>query len=223
MGLGLAILYVNRAMYLNPMALFVASVILAIGVVDDLMVAFDGGESVIKDFFASFDIDIVKALTGAFDILKGTWNGLIAIVLRLSESVLALFSILEKGGKFAGVDFGLGIEEQYGKIKGLREEYQKLSEQQLSGAFADGINVNPSLNQNAILPNGINVNPSLNQNAILPNSLINNSSATNNNNQSNVFNFEIKSDNPVVIGQTIRDNLNKELANANKQFNVGGL
>lgn len=207
MGLGLAILYVNRAMYLNPMALFVASVILAIGVVDDLMVAFDGGESVIKDFFASFDIDIVKALTGAFDILKGTWNGLIAIVLRLSESVLALFSILEKGGKFAGVDFGLGIEEQYGKIKGLREEYQKLSEQQLSGAFADGINVNPSLNQNAILPN----------------SLINNSSATNNNNQSNVFNFEIKSDNPVVIGQTIRDNLNKELANANKQFNVGGL
>lgn len=207
MGLGLAILYVNRAIYLNPMAALVAGIILAIGVVDDLIVAFDGGESVIKDFFASFDIDIVKALTGAFDVLKGTWNGLIAIVFRLSESVLSLFAILEKGGKFAGVDFGLGLEEQYTKIKGLREEYQKLSEQQLSGAFSDGINVNPTLNQNAILPN----------------SMTNNNSAVNNNNQSNVFNFEIKSDNPVVVGQTVRDNINKELANANKQFNVGGL
>jgi len=206
MLLGAAILYVNRAMLLNPIGLVTAAIVLAIGVVDDLMVAFDGGESVIAEFFASFDIDIVKALTGAFDVLKGTWNGLIAIALRLSESVLSLFAILEKGGKFAGVDFGLGLEEQYAKTKLLREEYQKLSEQQLSGAFADGINVTPSLNQNAVLPNN----------------MTNNNSAVNNNNQSNTFNFEIKSDNPVVVGQTIRENLNKELANANKQFNVGG-
>ena len=53
--------------------------------------------------------------------------------------------------------------------------------------------------------------------------MTNNNTAVNNNNQTNTFNFEIKSDNPVVVGQTIRDNLNKELANANKQFNVGGL
>ena len=241
MGLGLAILYVNRAMYLNPMALLVAGIVLAIGVVDDLMVAFEGGESVIADFFASFDIDIVKALTGAFDVLKGTWNGLIAIALRLSESVLALFAILEKGGKFAGVDFGLGIEEQYGKIKGLREEYQKLSEQQLNGAFKDGISVNPvtdkklteitapKYNDIGVVHNAPDVKqiPLLNQNAILPNSITNNANnnntAVNNNNQSNVFNFEIKSDNPVAVGQTVRDNINKELSNANKQFNVGGL
>jgi len=207
MLLGAAILYVNRAMLLNPIGLVAAAIVLAIGVVDDLMVAFEGGESVIADFFASFDIDIVKTLTGAFDVLKGTWNGLIAIVLRLSESVLSLFAILEKGGKFAGVDFGLGLEEQYAKTKLLREEYQKLSEQQLGGAFADGINVTPSLNQNAILPNN----------------MTNNNSAVNNNNQSNTFNFEIKSDNPVAVGQTVRDNINKELSNANKQFNVGGL
>lgn len=205
--LGAAILYVNRAMYLNPMGIFIAGAILAIGVVDDLIVAFDGGESVIKDFFASFDVDIVKALTGAFDVLKGTWNGLIAIALRLSESVLALFAILEKGGKFAGVDFGLGLEEQYAKTKLLREEYQKLSKQQLSGAFENGINVTPSINQNSMLPNN----------------MTNNNSAVNNNNQSNTFNFEIKSDNPAVVGQSVRDSINKELSNANKQFNVGGL
>ena len=52
-------------MLLNPFGLFVAGVILAIGVVDDLMVAFDGGESVIKDFFASF---------GAFNISGNTYS-----------------------------------------------------------------------------------------------------------------------------------------------------
>jgi ribosomal protein S13 len=207
MLLGAAILYVNRAMYLNPLGALIGSIILAIGVVDDLMVAFDGGESVIKDFFASFDVDIVKTLTSAFDVLKGTWNGLIAIALRLSESVLSLFAILEKGGKFAGVDFGLGLEEQYAKTKLLREEYQKLSKEQLGGAFKEGINITPTLNQNAILPN----------------SMTTNSNTSVSNNQSNVFNFDIKNDNPTATYQTIRDNLNKELANANKQFNNGGL
>ena len=263
MLLGAAVLYVNRAMLLNPIGLVTTAIVLAIGVVDDLMVAFDGGESVIKDFFASFDIDIVKALTGAFDILKGTWNGLIAIALRLSESVLALFAILEKGGKFAGVDFGLGIEEQYGKIKGLREEYQKLSEQQLGGAFKDGINANPNMDKklteitapkyndigvvhnapdvkqiplstinnldNSSLTNNYQefLAPKLNQNAVLPSSVTNNTNTSEspiyNNNQTNNIKIDVKSDNPVVVGQAIRDNLNKELSNANKQFNVGGL
>jgi hypothetical protein len=257
MLLGAAILYVNRAMYLNPLGALIGSIILAIGVVDDLMVAFDGGESVIQDFFASFDIDIVKTLTGAFDVLKGTWNGLIAIVLRLSESVLSLFAILEKGGKFAGVDFGLGLEEQYAKTKLLREEYQKLSKEQLGGAFKDGISINPIENKklseitvpnyydNSVLnekklntsinnyDNSITNNyqeflaPKLNQNAVLPSSITNNTNTSEapvyNNNQTNNIKIDVKSDNPAIVGQTIRDNLNKELSNANKQFNNGGM
>lgn len=287
MLLGAAILYVNRAMLLNPVGLVTAAIVLAIGVVDDLMVAFEGGESVIADFFASFDIDIVKTLTGAFDVLKGTWNGLIAIALRLSESVLSLFAILEKGGKFAGVDFGLGLEEQYAKTKLLREEYQKLSKEQLGGAFKDGISVNPVTdkklteitapkyndigvvhnapdvkqiplstinnldnsvlnekklnttinnldnsvynNDNSSLTNNYQefLAPKLNQNAILPSNITSNTNTSEspvyNNNQTNNIKIDVKSDNPVVVGQTIRENLNKELANANKQFNVGGL
>ena len=262
MLLGAAILYVNRAMLLNPIGLVAAAIVLAIGVVDDLMVAFEGGESVIADFFASFDIDIVKALTGAFDVLKGTWNGLIAIALRLSESVLALFAILEKGGKFAGVDFGLGLEEQYAKTKLLREEYEKLAKEQIGGAFKDGINVNPVTDKklteitapkyndigvvheapdikqiplstinnldNSSLTNNYQefLAPKLNQNAVLPSNITNNTNTSEspvyNNNQTNNIKIDVKSDNPVVVGQTIRENLNKELANANKQFNVGG-
>lgn len=207
--LGAAILYVNRAMYLNPMGIFIAGVILAIGVIDDLAVAFDGGESVIKDFFASFDIDIVKELTGAFNILKGTWNGMIGVLLTLYEGWVSLLSLMEKGGKFVGFDININYDSQIEKIKALKKEYNDLSKQQITS----GINT---------MIDGSSITPSINQNSMLPNSMTNNNSAINNNNQSNTFNFEIKSDNPVTVGQTIRDNLNKELANANKQFNVGG-
>ncbi|MFY4742592.1 hypothetical protein ACOTVT_03725, partial [Aliarcobacter butzleri] len=155
-ALTLRFLYLNRAMLLNPLGLFVAGVVLAIGVIDDLVVAFDGGESVIADFFASFNIDIVKALTGAFDILKGTWNGLLATLLSLSESIVALFAILEKGGKFVGLDFGLGIEEQYLKIKGLREEYQKLSENQIKGALENGIKIDSTKGIGSVLEKNSN-------------------------------------------------------------------
>ncbi|PUE66757.1 phage tail tape measure protein [Arcobacter lacus] len=236
--LGARLLYVNRAMFLNPLGLFVAGVILAIGVIGDLIVAFKGGESVIADFFASFNIDIVKALTGAFDILKGTWNGLIAIALKLSESVLALFAILEKGGKFVGLDFGLGIEEQYLKIKALREEYEKLSKNQIKGALENGIKIDSTKGIGSVLEknsNPLNYNdlgnvhlppnvPILKDNALLPNNIANNTNTatTNNNTQNNNIKIDVKSDNPTIAGQTVVDSLNKQISNANKQFDVGG-
>ncbi|MFY4742593.1 hypothetical protein ACOTVT_03730, partial [Aliarcobacter butzleri] len=67
--------------------------------------------------------------------------------------------------------------------------------------------------------------PKLNDNAHLPSSVINDNSnlqTTNNNTQNNNIKIDVKSDNPVIAGQTVVDGLNRQLGNANKQFNVGG-
>lgn len=211
MILGAAVLYVNRAMLLNPIGLITGAIILAIAVVDDLKVAFQGGESVIGDFFASFNVDIVKALTGAFNILKGTWVGMIATILRLSEGVLAFFTLLEKGGKHLGVDFDLNIEGQYEKTKALADKYSQESKDLISGSFAGGIKVDDS--------KGFGT---LNDNALLPNSVTNSNVATNNNIQNNNFKFEVKADNPQQAAQVINDSLKTQISDASKQFNTGG-
>ncbi|MCT7908796.1 phage tail tape measure protein [Arcobacter lacus] len=262
MLLGATILWVNRAMFLNPLGILIGSVILAIGVIDDLIVAFEGGESVIADFFASFNIDIVKALTGAFSVLKGTWNGVIATGLALSEGLVAIFALLERGAKFVNKDADFGINDLYEKIKKVREEYQGLSEDQIKGAFKDGVkidenkplgstiedsphplnyndlgNVHPAPNVPITSDNAekiqlpkLNDNaekiqlPKLNDNALLPNNIANNTNTatTNNNTQNNNINIDIKTNDAKLAGQTVVDSLNKQISNANKQFDVGG-
>ncbi|WP_157351263.1 phage tail tape measure protein [Aliarcobacter butzleri] len=264
-ALTLRFLYLNRAMLLNPIGLMIAGVVLAIGVIGDLIVAFKGGESVIADFFASFNIDIVKTLTGAFNILKGTWVGMIATILRLSEGVLAFFTLLEKGGKYIGIDFDLNIEGQYEKTKALADKYSQESKDLIYGAFENGIKIDstkgigsvleknsnplnyndlgnvhlppnvPVLNDNAEkiqLPNYNDLGnvhlppnvPVLNDNALLPNNIANNTNTatTNNNTQNNNIKIDVRSDNPTIAGQTVVDSLNKQIANANKHYDVGG-
>ena len=56
---------------LSPIVLITAGVVALLLIVDDLIVAFSGGQSVIADFFQdTFGIDIVDALTTAFQFLK---------------------------------------------------------------------------------------------------------------------------------------------------------
>lgn len=251
MILGAAVLYVNRAMLLNPLGLVIGAVLLAIAVVDDLTVAFEGGESVIADFFASFNVDIVKTLTGAFNVLKGTWVGMIATILRLSEGVLAFFTLLEQGGKHLGVDFDLNIEGQYEKTKSLADKYSQESKDLISGAFNNGIKVDDSkpIGVEAVplqqvekvkgtenIPLAKNYNdtgnvhpapipatlPLLNENSHLPSNITNSNATTNNNTQNNHIKIEVKADNPQQAAQAINDSLKTQISDASKQFNTGG-
>lgn len=236
--LGARILFVNRAMLLNPIGLFVAGVVLAIGVVDDLRVAFEGGESVIADFFASFNIDIVKALTGYFNILEGTWKGLGATVLDLTADILEFFALLEKGGKYIGIDFDLNIDELRKSVKEEANRLTKESKDLIYGAFENGIKIDSTKGIGSVLEknsNPLNYNdlgnvhlppnvPVLKDNALLPNNIANNTNTatTNNNTQNNNIKIDVKSDNPTIAGQTVVDSLNKQISNANKHYDVGG-
>ena len=208
--LGARILFVNRAMLLNPIGLITGAIILAIAVVDDLRVAFEGGESVIGDFFASFNIDIVKALTGYFNILEGTWKGLGATVLDLTADILEFFALLEKGGKYIGIDFDLNIDELQKSVKEEANRLTKESKDLISGAFAGGIKVDDTKD--------FGINP----NAHLPSNVTNSNVATNNNTQNNHIKIEVKADNPQQAAQVINDSLKTQISDASKQFNTGG-
>ena len=57
---GTAMLYLNRAMYMNPAGLIVGAIAGLIVVIDDLMTSLEGGQSVIADWFKEwFSIDII--------------------------------------------------------------------------------------------------------------------------------------------------------------------
>ena len=116
---GAAMLYLNRAMLLNPIGLIAAAIAGLVLIVDDLYVAFTGGKSVIQDFFASFNVDIVNVLKTAFDGLKFTLNSVLGFMLRVSESFTSLILLTAQAGNFLGMDID---------TKGI-EEFKKLQEQ----------------------------------------------------------------------------------------------
>jgi len=90
-------LLLNRAMLMSPVGMIIAGIAGIILVIDDLVVAFEGGQSVIKDFFQeAFGIDIVPIIQSivdefklAFDVvlpsmfnnfanvMKSIWNGIV--------------------------------------------------------------------------------------------------------------------------------------------------
>ena len=108
---GAAALYFGRAMVLNPVGAAVAGITLLIAVVDDLYTMFQGGDSVIKDFFAGFNVDIINVLKTAFDGLKMTFNSLLILMLRLSEAFTSLVLVGAKAGNFLGMNIDTkGIE-----------------------------------------------------------------------------------------------------------------
>jgi len=132
MATGAAILYFNRSLLLNPVGLFIAGLAGAILIVDDLYNAFNGGQSVIKDFFASFNIDIVNTLSSVFDGMKITLNSLLIGLLAVGEALTTVVLLGAKAGNVIGLDIDTkGIEEfkkiQNSKRLSLSSENQRLS------------------------------------------------------------------------------------------------
>lgn len=109
---GGAALYFGRALWFSPIGLWTAGIAGIIAVVDDLYTMFMGGESVIQDWFNSFDIDILSRMKLFVGELK---VGLI----QITSTITSLLITLGKAGNFLGFDIDVaGLE----KMKKLRED-----------------------------------------------------------------------------------------------------
>lgn len=72
---------------LSPAVLITAAIVALLLIVDDLIAAFQGGESVIADFFNEFlGIDIVPIMRGIYDAFMGMINGVIALFSTLWDA-----------------------------------------------------------------------------------------------------------------------------------------
>ena len=98
---------------LSPVVLITAGIVALLAIVDDLIVAFQGGNSVIAKFFKeTFDVDIVKEMTAAFEYLMTYGiNPIIDGFKKMWEYYLRIIQAVKSGGgKLAGF-LGFGDEE----------------------------------------------------------------------------------------------------------------
>lgn len=77
---------------LSPVVLITAALVAAILIIDDLIVAFQGGESVIADFFESFfGIDIRPALRAIVDAVKDMIDFIINLFAPAVDAIMSMF------------------------------------------------------------------------------------------------------------------------------------
>jgi len=98
---------------LSPVVLITAGVAALLLIVDDLIVAFNGGNSVIASFFKdTFDIDIVKVLTEAFKYLMTYGIDPIIEGFKLLWSYwVEISKAILSGGRKVFEFFGIGADE----------------------------------------------------------------------------------------------------------------
>lgn len=193
---------------LSPVVLITAGIVALLLIVDDLIVAFNGGQSVIRDFFLEFlGFDIVPIMQGIVDAflwMVDTVSGLLepwfAALGGLFSAVINVFK-----GNFTGAlddlklsfaafgDFVLGI------VSGLLPDWVL---QYLGGGQESAPGLSPN---DAITIGGGGVS---------------NNSSTSNIDQQNQIN--VYSSDPKQAGAAVNDALQEQLRNAKTQANRGG-
>lgn len=124
MLLGGAVLYLNRAMLMNPAVWIAAALVALMLVVDDLVTAFNGGESVIATFFDEmFGIDIVNTMIDGFNILKQVVAALVSPILMVGRAFLEMQVAGAKAMNVlgAGIDTK-GMENSLSTYKAVQAE-----------------------------------------------------------------------------------------------------
>lgn len=124
MLLGGAVLYLNRAMFMNPAVWIAAAFVGLMLVVDDLVTAFNGGESAIATFFDEmFGIDIVNTMIEGFNVLKMVIASLVTPILAVGRAFLEMQLSAAEAMNVMGADFDTkGIEKSLATYKAVQAE-----------------------------------------------------------------------------------------------------
>lgn len=126
------------AALISPVVLIAAGIAALLLIVDDLIVAFEGGDSIIRSFFQNFfDIDITPILQNIVSSFMNMVDGIMAAFIPLGEAISSLFSGIMAllTGDFSGF-----IEGIKGFFAGLFE-YIITGWTAVIGFFGDMINM----------------------------------------------------------------------------------
>ena len=209
---GSAMLYLNRAMYMNPVGAIIAGITALIIIFDDLTVGLAGGQSVIADWFQEwFNIDIlsvIKNIGSAFKEMTST------VSLAFSSTIDGIKSGFTSASDFIKsvidniIEFFKPVTELFTKISNFEmpsmSSLNPFSSDDTKGGGFSLSSLNPfSSDDTKKLATPVGASSS-------------------NSTQNNEIKIEIKTDNPQLAGQQVSTELQGMLNNANVQFNKGG-
>lgn len=119
----------NGTMLISPAVWIAAAFVGLILVVDDLVTAFNGGESVIATFFDKmFGIDIVNTMIKGFDYLGVAVSALLSPIFLVTDAFVNLFLAAAKGINFLGGDIDTSSLDKAARVVGeLREANLKIA------------------------------------------------------------------------------------------------
>lgn len=205
----------------SPVVLITAGIVALLVIVDDLIVAFQGGESIIRDFFLTFfDYDITPLLQD----IVGTFNQIMGKVMEIGGLMVdflgGLFSTI--GALWMG-DFTGALESLKEAFGAYAEAMGKVFELVFGGVFDW---VKDSLTD--LLPNwakkllgfGGEKDQQIDQSA-RPGGTV-----QNNNRSSNVaqdIKIDVRSSDPQKAADLTAENLNRQMRDAQDQADRGGM
>jgi hypothetical protein len=209
----------------SPVYLITAGIILLFLAIDDLIVAMQGGQSVIRDFFLEFfGFDVVPWISDIIDVVKLLGQDLLKLLPIIRNMVGHSVDLFKNLGNiiksvFKGV-FALISGDLQGFIDNIKNAFAGLANhiKLLFAPIADLLD-----KAGGLLGFGADVQPALPQEPqlMLGHSRAGNNSSTQNS-VSQQVKIDIKTNDPVVAGQTAADALQGQLENANIQFMRGG-
>ena len=236
------------AVVFSPVVLITAAIVALLFIVDDLIVAFNGGQSVIADFFQSFfGVDIVPVLVAIVD----TFNSMIGKIVDLFKSVGSIFSeVFSAAIALVTGDFDGFIEHIIAAFVGAVDfivlAFKPITDLigAVTGAIGGGIadlfgfgsdKPEPAIDQQTMLGSS-QPEPAIDQQTMLGSSqpepaidqqriLAGSGSQTNQNISNSVqqeVSIEIRSNDPKATGIAVNDALNEQLTDTQTQFNRGG-